>query len=173
MSASKLALLGGTPIGPVSYGQYPRFSQAAMDRVAELLQRGSTVGLNKHHPEIAEAERAIAEWQGVPHCLGTSSGHAALHSALIGLEISSGDEVITTPYTWGASVSCILHNNAVPVFADVDPETGLLDPASVASRISPRTRAILVVHIYGQPANLTALRQIADQHGLALVEDGS
>jgi dTDP-4-amino-4,6-dideoxygalactose transaminase len=105
--------------------------------------------------------------------LGTSSGHAALHSALIGLEVSSGDEVITTPYTWGASISCILHNNAVPVFADVDPETGLLDPASIESRISPRTRAILVVHIYGQPADMTAIRAIADKHGLVVVEDGS
>jgi dTDP-4-amino-4,6-dideoxygalactose transaminase len=173
MSGSKLALLGGTPTGSVSYGQYPRFSQDAVDRVIELLQRGATVGLNKNCPEIAEAESAIAEWQGVAYCLGTSSGHAALHSALIGLEISSGDEVITTPYTWGASISCILHNNAVPVFADVDPQTGLLDPASIESCISPRTRAILVVHIYGQPADMTAIRAIADRHGLVVIEDGS
>jgi dTDP-4-amino-4,6-dideoxygalactose transaminase len=92
---------------------------------------------------------------------------------LIGLEISSGDEVITTPYTWGASISCILHNNSIPVFADVDPNTGLLDPASIESRVSPRTRAILVVHIYGQPANMTAIRAIADRHGLVVIEDGS
>jgi dTDP-4-amino-4,6-dideoxygalactose transaminase len=173
MSASKLALLGGTPVGPVSPGQYPHFSQEAVDRVAELLQQGTTVGLNKNHPQIAEAERAISEWQGVPYCLGTSSGHAALHSALVGLEVSSGDEVITTPYTWGASISCILHNNAVPVFADVDPETGLLDPASIESCITPKTKAILVVHIYGQPANMTAIRAITDRHGLVIVEDGS
>ena len=174
MSASELALLGGTPVGPASPpSPYPRFTERAIERVAELLGRGTTVGLNKNSPEIAEAERAIAEWQGVPYCLGTASGHAALHSALIGLEIASGDEVITTPYTWGASVSCILHNNAVPVFADVDPETGLLDPAAVETRITPRTGAILAVHIYGQPANMTALRAIADRHGLALIEDGS
>ena len=173
MIKSELALLGGSPVGDVSSGQHPRFSQEAVDRVAELLQRGATVGLNKNFPEIAEVEGAIAEWQGVRYCLGTSSGHAALHSALIGLEISSGDEVITTPYTWGASISCILHNNAIPVFADVDPETGLLDPASIESRITPRTAAILVVHIYGQPANMTAIREIADRHGLVVIEDGS
>jgi dTDP-4-amino-4,6-dideoxygalactose transaminase len=115
----------------------------------------------------------VAAWQGVAYCLGTASGHAALHSALIGLEVSWGDEVITTPYTWGASTSCILHNNAIPVFADVDLETGLLDPASIEANITPRTKAILVVHIYGQPANMTAIRRIADQHSLAVIEDGS
>jgi len=173
MSASKLALLGGEPVGSLPTTTYPNFDPAAIRRVAELLQRGATVGLNKKHPEILEAETAIATWQGVAHCLGTSSGHAALHSALIGLEISSGDEVITTPYTWGASISCILHNNAIPIFADVDPETGLIDPQSVEQNITPRTRAILAVHIYGQPANMTALGQIAREHDLVVIEDGS
>ena len=76
MSASKLAFLGGTPIGSVSSGQHPRFSQDAVDRVVELLKRGVTVGLNKNSQEIGEAEDAIAEWQEVEHCLGTSSGQA-------------------------------------------------------------------------------------------------
>ena len=80
---------------------------------------------------------------------------------LIGLQITGGAEVITTPYTWGASTSPILYNNAVPVFADVDPERGLLDPESVREAIGPRTEAILVTHIYGQPANMTALCEIA------------
>jgi dTDP-4-amino-4,6-dideoxygalactose transaminase len=141
--------------------------------VNELLESGSTVGLSKHHAAIAEAEDAIARWQDVPYCLGTSSGHGALHAALMGLEITGGDEVITTPYTWGASTSCILHNNAVPVFADVEPETGLLDPDAIGPVITPRTRAILVVHIYGQPANMTAIRRAADRHGLVVIEDGS
>ena len=173
MSASELALLGGTSIGSVSSGQHPRFSQDAVDRIVELLKRGATVAFNKNSQEIAEAERAIAEWQGVEYCLGTASGHAALHSAIMGLEITYGDEVITTPYTWGASISCILHNNAIPVFADVDSETGLLDPASVESRISRKTRAILPVHIYGQPANMTAIREIAHKRSLVVIEDGS
>jgi len=173
MSSSTLALLGGEPVSPPPAPPHPHFSEEAIARVTELLRRGATVGLSKGCTEIAEAESAIAAWQGVPHCLGTISGHAALHSALIGLEVTGGDEVITTPYTWGASVSCILHNNAVPVFADVDPETGLLDPDSAAQRVTRRTRAILVVHIFGQPANLTALRALADRHGLKLIEDGS
>jgi dTDP-4-amino-4,6-dideoxygalactose transaminase len=173
VDTSKLALLGGDPVGGMPTGVYPQFDPSTIRRVAELLQRGATVGLSKKHPEILEAETAIAAWQGMPYCLGTSSGHAALHSAIMGLEITSGDEVITTPYTWGASISCILHNNAIPIFADVDPETGLIDPQSVEQNITPRTRAILAVHIYGQPANMTALCEIARQHNLVVIEDGS
>ena len=131
------------------------------------------VGLGRAHPWIDAAERAIAEWHGVDHCLTTSSGHASLHAALMGLQITGGAEVITTPYTWGASTSPILYNNALPVFADVDPERGLLDPDSVREAIGPRTEAILVTHIYGQPANMTALCKVASEHGLALIEDGS
>jgi dTDP-4-amino-4,6-dideoxygalactose transaminase len=141
--------------------------------VEELLRSGTTVGLNKSSTEIEEAERRIAEWQGVRHCLGTASGHGALHSAIIGLEIATGDEVITTPYTWDASVSCILHNNAIPVFADVDRETGLIDPATIEERITERTRAILAVHLFGQPADMTRIREIASKHGLVVIEDGS
>ncbi|MBM3216232.1 DegT/DnrJ/EryC1/StrS family aminotransferase [Candidatus Poribacteria bacterium] len=173
MSARKLALLGGTPVGAPSQQPHPKFSEQAMDRVRRLLETGSTVGLSKGHPEIREAEQSIAEWQGVPYCLGTSSGHGALHAALMGLEVTGGDEVITTPYTWGASTSCILHNGAVPVFVDVEPETGLLDPAAIEPAITDKTRAILAVHIYGQPANMTAIRQVTDRHGLVVIEDGS
>ena len=172
-TATKLALLGGEPVVTLPPEQFPRFSQEAIERVTHLLEGGVSVGLNKTIPVIEEAEQAIADWQGVDYCLGVSSGHAALHSALIGLEIAWGDEVITTPYTWGASISCILHNNAIPVFADVDPETGLLDPAAIEAKITSRTRAILAVHIYGQPANMTAIREIADKHNLFVIEDGS
>jgi dTDP-4-amino-4,6-dideoxygalactose transaminase len=168
-----LALLGGQPVGVPLKPCYPRFTARALERVSELLQTGPMVGLSNEHPQVGEAEAVIARWHGVERCLTTASGHGALHAALIGLEIAGGAEVITTPYTWGASVSPILHNDAVPVFADVDPEHGLLDPAAVEAAIGPRTEAILVTHIYGQPANMTALRAIADRHGLALIEDGS
>jgi dTDP-4-amino-4,6-dideoxygalactose transaminase len=174
VSSSKLALFGGDPVTTTRQPKpYPSFSDSAIRRVESLLRDGTTVGLNRSCAEIEEAERKIAEWQEVPHCLGTSSGHAALHSALIGLEISSGDEVITSPYTWGASVSCILHNNAIPVFADIDAETGLLDPGTIEGCITPKTRGILVVHLFGQPADMSAIRTIADNHGLVIIEDGS
>jgi dTDP-4-amino-4,6-dideoxygalactose transaminase len=168
-----LALLGGTPSGVPEKPHYPRFAEQARRDVDEVLRAGDMVGLGRAHPWIDAAERNIAEWHGIERCLTTSSGHAALHAALIGLQITGGAEVITTPYTWGASTSPILYNNAIPVFADVDPETGLLDPDSVREAIGPRTEAILVTHIYGQPANMTALCQIAADHGLAVIEDGS
>jgi dTDP-4-amino-4,6-dideoxygalactose transaminase len=172
--SNTLAVLGGTPaINAKSESSYPRFTDEAIRRVTELLRNGTTVGLNKQCAEIDEAEAAIAEWQGVRHCLGTSSGHGALHSALIGLEVTSGDEVITTPYTWGASTSCILHNNAIPIFADVDPTTGLLEPDTIEEKITAKTKAILVVHLFGQPANMTRICEIAKKHSLYVIEDGS
>ncbi len=171
--ARTLALLGGRPACVHPAPRYPIYSEQAQQRVAALLRDGPIVGYGKLDANIAEAENALAEWHGTTHCLTTSSGHGALHSALIGLQITDGAEVITTPFTWGVSVSPILHNGAIPVFADVDPETGLLDPDSVEQNIGDRTRAILVTHIFGQPADLTRLRQIAYRHGLALIEDGS
>jgi dTDP-4-amino-4,6-dideoxygalactose transaminase len=130
-------------------------------------------GLSKGHPVIAELEERLASFHGVEHCLAASSGHGALHSALIGLEVTGGDEVITSPYSWGASVSCILHNGALPTFADVHPDTGLLDAGALGDALTPRTRAILVPHLYGQPADMTAIMAFAERHGLAVVEDGS
>ena len=172
-SRSELALLGGKPVGKVDYPPFPNFTKRAKDRVVQLLDAGKTIGLNRAIPEIKEAEKAISRYHGGLHCLGTSSGHGALQMGLAGLEIGPGDEVITTPYTWGASISCILHQGAIPVFADVDRKTGLIDPKTVEPLISKKTRAILAVHLYGQPANVSKLRAIADRHGLYLIEDGS
>lgn len=172
--ATKLALLGGTPVGDVSYSKFPRFSEEAIARVGDVLREGKAIGLGRFHsPEITEAEKTISDYHGGRHVLACSSGHAALQGALAGLEICGGDEVITTPYSWGATTSCILHQNAVPIFVDIERETGLIDPELVEAAITPRTKAILAVHIFGQPANLSRLRAIADKHGIALVEDGS
>lgn len=173
MGTKTLALLGGEPTGAPAPNRHPAFTDETIQRVVDLMESGRTVGLSKSSPEIKEAEDAIADWQGVPYCLLASSGHAALHDCLIGLEVTSGDEVITTPFTWGASIACILHNNAIPVFVDVCPDTGLLDPEQVEAAITPRTRAILAVHIFGQAADMTRLCAIAKRHGLVVIEDGS
>lgn len=173
-AASKLALLGGTPVGKITYPKFPTFTEEAVQRAADVLRAGKLFGLGRSHsPEIAEAEAAISRYHGGRHILATASGHGALQSALAGLEICCGDEVITTPYTWGASISCILHQTAIPVFVDIDRDMGLIDPAAVEAAITPRTKAILAVHLFGQPANLQRLRAIADKHKLMLIEDGS
>ena len=170
---ARLALLGGRPLGPVLPDQHPRFSPRAIARATQLLKKGMTVGLGKHHPIIREAEEAIAKWQGVRHIMTVASGHASLQMALHGLEVGPGDEVLTTPYSWGASVSCILHFGAIPRFADVDAKTGVLDPDSLENRITRKTRAILPVHIHGHPCDMQAIMTVARRRGIPVVEDGS
>lgn len=120
---------------------------------------------------VYEFERRFAEHFGLPSVLGFSSGTGALHVALLSCGVLPGDEVVTTSMTAEPTNTTILQTGAAPVFADVDPQTGNLDPASVEACIGPRTRAILVVHYAGYPVALDAMRAIADRHGLALIED--
>jgi UDP-4-amino-4-deoxy-L-arabinose-oxoglutarate aminotransferase len=124
---------------------------------------------------VAAFERELAAYLGLPTggALGLSSCTAALHLALLALGVGPGDEVITTPMTFIASSNAILYAGATPVFADVDPATGLLDLAAAEAAITPRTRAILVVHLYGQMVDVTAFRALCDARGLALVEDAA
>ncbi|WP_320669469.1 DegT/DnrJ/EryC1/StrS family aminotransferase [Patulibacter defluvii] len=172
-SSNPLALLGGTPAHRLPNPKYPRLGADLHVRIADALDRGPMQGLSKGHPIIEELETRLAAYHGVDQVLASSSGHGALQSALIGLEVTGGDEVLTSPYSWGASVSCILHNGAVPVFVDIDRDNGLLDPARLADGLTPRTRAILVPHLYGQPADMTAIMRFAEDHDLLVIEDGS
>jgi len=122
-------------------------------------------------PVTADFERAFAQWCGVRNAIAVSSGTAALHLLMIAHGIKAGDEVITTPFTFAASANCVLFVSARPVFVDVEPETACLDPNLVEAAITPRTKAIIAVDLYGHPAQIGALRSIADRHGLVLVED--
>lgn len=124
-------------------------------------------------PRVAAFEKRFGEELGVPHIVGVSSCTLGLHMVLAALGIGPGDHVITTPMSWVSTSNAALYVGATPVFADVDPRTGLLDPAAVAAKITPRTRAIICVHLYGQMADVLALREIADRHGLFLVEDSA
>jgi perosamine synthetase len=118
-------------------------------------------------------ERAFAEQMRLPNALGMSSGTAALHVALLLAGVRPGDEVISTSMTAEPTNIAVLHAGALPVFADCDPKSGNLDPASVADLVGARTRAIVVVHYAGFPARLAELRSIADRHGIALIEDAA
>ncbi|MGI5291850.1 DegT/DnrJ/EryC1/StrS family aminotransferase [Nonomuraea polychroma] len=139
---------------------------AALDRVIRSGMLNSVWGT-----EARALEREVAELYDSRHAIACSSGTAALHLSVVAAAPDPGDEIITTPITDFGTVAPILAQNAVPVFADVDPSDGNLDPDAVAALIGPRTRAIMVVHLFGAPARIGELRALADAHGLTLIED--
>jgi dTDP-4-amino-4,6-dideoxygalactose transaminase len=138
----------------------------AFERV--LASQGFILG-----PEVSAFEEEIARFIGVPHALGVSSGTDALLLALMALGIGPGDEVIVPAFSFFATAGCVARLGARPVFADIESSTYNLDLAHAASRIGPRTRAIIPVHLYGQTCDLGALRALAAAHGLAIVEDAA
>jgi dTDP-4-amino-4,6-dideoxygalactose transaminase len=124
-------------------------------------------------PAVERFERHFAEYVGARHCVGLDNGTSALHMALIACDIGPGDEVITTPLTWISTSWAISYVGATPVYVDIDPTTYTLDPERVARAITPRTRAILPVHLYGHAAELEPLWELCQAHGLILIEDAA
>src|SRR4051794_32616347 len=122
-------------------------------------------------PMIDRFEEAFAEQLGVPYAAAVSSGTAGLHLLCISAGIEQGDEVITSPYSFAASANCFIYEGGIPVFADIDPRTLNMDPDAVRAAVTPKTRAIVAVDIYGYPCELDEIRAIADDHGLAVIED--
>lgn len=122
-------------------------------------------------PTIGAFEQSLGAVTGAPQVVAVSNGTAALHAAMYALEIAPGDEVIVPAMTFAASANAAVYQGATPIFADVDPETLLVDPESVRTHISPRTRAIVAVDYAGQPCDYAALRSIADPAGLAIIAD--
>lgn len=170
----QLALEGGSP---VRTSRFPSVWAAdgrtlGDDEIAGLIRvirsgrLNSTVGT-----EVRDFEREFADYFDVAHAVTSSSGTAAIHLAVAAVNPEPGDEIITTGLSDAGTVLPILAQNAVPVFADVDPRTGNLDPEAVLQKITPRTKAIIVVHLFGVPARVAELRAIADDHGLLLIED--
>ncbi|GAA2673185.1 DegT/DnrJ/EryC1/StrS family aminotransferase [Nonomuraea recticatena] len=139
---------------------------AALERVIRSGMLNSVWGT-----EAKALEREMAQLYGSRHAIACSSGTAALHLSVVAAAPDPGDEIITTPITDFGTVAPILAQNAVPVFADVDPSDGNLDPSAVEALIGPRTRAIMAVHLFGAAARIDELRALADRHGLALIED--
>ncbi len=138
-------------------------------RISDVLSSGRYI----MGPEVEEVEQRLAKFVGVKHCVSVSSGTTALLVALKTLGISPGDEVITTPFSFFASVEAILLLGADPVFVDIDPATYNINTQLLGAAITPRTKAIMPVSLFGQCADMTTINAIAKQHGLAVIEDGA
>ncbi len=166
--SDRLAIDGGTPVREtmLPYGRQ-WVDEADVQAVVEVLRSDwLTTG-----PKVGEFGQVFADFVGAREAVAVSNGTAALHAAMYAAGIGPGDEVIVSPMTFAASANCVVFQGGTPVFADIDSDTLLLDPAQVESRITPRTKAIIAVDYTGQPCDYDALRAIADRHGLILVAD--
>jgi perosamine synthetase len=145
----------------------PDLDESDVQAVVEVLRSGR-LALG---PRAEEFERLICEYVGVKHAVAVSSGTAALHLIVRALGIGPGDEVLVPSFTFAASVNVILYEGAAPVFVDVDPETYCLDPGDLERKITPRTKAVMAVDVFGHPAEWDAVLKIAGRHGLKVIDD--
>ncbi len=145
----------------------PFIGDAEKQAVLEVLESGMLV----QGPRAAKLEEKFAALCGTSQAIATTSGTTALHVALLAHGIGAGDEVITTPFTFMASVNCILYVGAKPVFVDIEEDTFNINPALIEAVITPKTKAILPVHLYGYPCDMDALMAIAKKHNLMIIED--
>jgi dTDP-4-amino-4,6-dideoxygalactose transaminase len=149
--------------------QYATIKDEVLAAVAEVLESQRCIG----GPKVEELEKQIAAASDCKYGVGASSGTDALLNCLMSLEISSGDEVITTPFTFFASAGSIARTGAKPVFVDIDPKTYNIDSGQVAAAVTKNTKAIMPVHLFGQMADMDPIMDVADKHGLAVVEDAA
>ena len=149
--------------------QYGRHKSEIDARIQTVLDHGQYI----LGPEVAELEGRLAARTGAKHCIGCASGTDALMLAMMALGVGPGDEVITAPFTFIATGEMIALLGAAPVFVDIDPETYNIDPAKIEAAITPRTKAIMPVSLYGQCADLDPINEIATKHGLAVIEDAA
>jgi len=146
---------------------------ALKERIAERMQRVLDHGQYIMGPEVAELEQRLAAYTGAKHCITVASGTEALLIALMALGLKPGDEVITTPFTFAATAEMIVLLGGVPVFVDIEADTCNIDAALIEAAITPRTRAIMPVGLYGQCADMDAINAVAAQHGLPVIEDAA
>jgi dTDP-4-amino-4,6-dideoxygalactose transaminase len=149
--------------------QYQALKPQIQARIDEVLEHGQYI----MGPEVKELEDKLAAYTGSKHCITVASGTEALLMSLMALGIGPGDEIVTTPFTFAATPHVLSWNKATPVFADIDPETMCIDPASVEHNLSKKTSAILGVHVYGMPCDVHGIDTLARQHQLRVIYDGA
>ncbi len=158
--------LGDTRMIPIAK---PIIADDEIDEVVKVLRSGFIA----QGPKVAEFEEKFAEYLGVKHAVAVSSGTTALHLALLAAGIGPNDEVITTPFTFAATGNSVLHVGAKPVFIDIDNKTYNLNPENIENVITDKTKAVMPVHLYGQPAEMDTIKQIAEDHDLIVIEDAA
>jgi dTDP-4-amino-4,6-dideoxygalactose transaminase len=152
-----------------SFASWPSFSAEEADAVARVVLSNKVNYWTG--TECREFEKEFADWCGVPHAVAMANGTLALDVALKALGIGPGDDVVVTPRTFIASVSCVVNAGATPVFADVDVETGNITAQTIAAVLTPRTKAVICVHLAGWPCDMDPIMALAEQHGLKVIED--
>ncbi len=157
-----------TPNAPIPISR-PWIGPEEKAAVLEVLESGMLA----QGPRVAAFEDAFTQLTGTRHAIATSSGTTGLHLALMAHGIGPGDEVITSPFTFIASVNTILYTGATPVFADIDEGSFNIDPKAIEAVITPRTKALMPVHLYGQPCDMDEISALARKHGLAIIEDAA
>lgn len=149
--------------------QYQALKPKIQERINRVLDHGQYI----MGPEVIELEERLAKYVGVKHCISASSGTDTLLIAMMALGIKPGDEVITTPFTFIATGEMIVLLGAIPIFVDIDPHTYNIDPNKIEAAITPRTKAIMPVSLYGQCADMDVINAVADKHGLPVIEDAA
>lgn len=149
--------------------QYRALEDSIKGRIHKVLEHGQYI----MGPEVRELEEKLEAYTGAKHCITVASGTEALLISLMAMGIQPGDEVITTAFTFVATAEVIVLLGAKPVFVDIQPETCNIDPAKIEAAITPRTKAIMPVSLYGQPADMDEINAIADEHGLIVIEDAA
>ena len=149
-----------------TWPQYGSEEKKAVERVINSNQLFADI-------EVKTFERQYAKYLGTKHCLGLGNATQALHLALAALNIGEGDEVLVTSYSWISTASCILMQNAVPVFCDIESESLGINPDDVESKINPLTKAVILTHVFGYPARIKKIKDICKKHNIALIEDSS
>jgi dTDP-4-amino-4,6-dideoxygalactose transaminase len=168
---AELAIRGGTPVRPQGYPSWPVYDETDIEAVAAVVRGGNWGGFPEPGPKAAEFETAFAAYQGASHGILMSNGTITMEVALKALGIGWGDEVIIPALTFAATAYAVVAAGAVPVIVDVTRGTWTIDPELVEAAVTPRTKAIMPVHLAHQMADMDALMAIADRHGLAVVED--
>jgi dTDP-4-amino-4,6-dideoxygalactose transaminase len=169
--STKLAVDGGTKVHEGPWPQWPIWDETEEKALLDVLRSGQWWGPNA--PQNAQFEEAFARYHDARHGVCVTSGTAALEVSLRALDIGFGDEVILPPYTFVATASSVLSVGALPVFADIEPGSLTIDPARIEEAITPRTKAVIAVHIAGRPADLDGVLAVARRHGLYVIEDAA